>query len=1112
MADLIRLPMVDIWSESGDIQAPDSTKIKAGWGVEVVPRQWWNWMQNRVDNNVAYVLQKGIPEWDAVTDYYANKSYVQTGGIVYKATASGTNRPPASNPTYWTRAFADYSVSMNALRAVTPSTNGVPYFNSTTTATTANSSAFGRGMWSIADAAAGRNYINAQTASSNLTALSGVGPATNALPYFNSTTTMETTLLTQYGRALIGSADAGAARTTLGLKGGAITDVSTTNNPTTAGLLLKVGDYGWGAGSNGLGAMLAPSGDLNLATLSGSYRVQGSDTGAPSGYGQGAMLLSLMWNNATGDQFITQNGKFAVRGGSGLNGSSPTWTDWAEGWTSLNLVKTASQTDTTAGSMLKVCDFGIGCVNNAPLANDANAVQASGKYGTNNASTISNYPVAVNGMLDHSTWVGGGAASQTFITTSEGAGRFFWRSKTSDVWQAWKESAPLASPNFSGTPTAPTQGNGVSNTSLATTAFVNNYTDQYGIGSSTAPSVSGNETTRKSGNYYFAPGTSNYPDFAFVMRHTFSTNKGFEVANIPYSDRLFLRATNSDGTWRAPVEMAKKSDLDGLGGDVSQKADINSPTFTGSPKAPTAGTGTNSTQLATTAFVQNSKRNYANYILGVSSDITMTVANSAIVWQFNAVCTVTLPTASSTPAGTTFNFRVPTGKGGSKIVHSGGIISEVNSNTLTLADGEWIEFVNNNTSWYVSGRGNIETVATKSQLDSLLNNAALTGIPTAPKAAVNSNSVSVATTSFVQQELNYWGLGTSTPRQLSDMNAGTQGGSYSSSSASNAPLSGLGVFDVLGYDNPGCVQRFTSLSTSAPRSFVRGRVGNSWGSWFEMARTVDISNALVNTSLTGTPTAPTQAQSDNTTKLATTAYVRTAVSNALAVVPARATTADRWTTARTITLTGDVTGSVSMDGSGNVSIGTTLQSANLGNYYTKDQSDVRFAISGAAGKNYFLKVDNGTVPTMSAATADYSSNGLRISNDSNNSAIAAMSFVREGQFGTFFGLDTDNNLAMGGWSNGNRRYLIWTEKNFSINAQIASQTTGDVGTYGLFMLGGGGGINPGDLVSGGNMRYSSTGGHTTTSATVYGTWKIMGYVAAANFGGVGATTVCMRVS
>ena len=44
---------------------------------------------------------------------------------------------------------------------------------------------------------------------------------------------------------------------------------------------------------------------------------------------------------------------------------------------------------------------------------------------------------------------------------------------------------------------------------------------------------------------------------------------------------------------------------------VNTKADINSPTLTGAPSAPTAGAGTNTTQLATTRFVTTALSNYS---------------------------------------------------------------------------------------------------------------------------------------------------------------------------------------------------------------------------------------------------------------------------------------------------------------------------------------------------------------------------------------------------------------------------------------------------------------------------------------------------------------------
>lgn len=52
----------------------------------------------------------------------------------------------------------------------------------------------------------------------------------------------------------------------------------------------------------------------------------------------------------------------------------------------------------------------------------------------------------------------------------------------------------------------------------------------------------------------------------------------------------------------------KGTELDGEFNDIASaiasKADLASPTFTGTPAAPTASSGTNTTQIATTAFVK----------------------------------------------------------------------------------------------------------------------------------------------------------------------------------------------------------------------------------------------------------------------------------------------------------------------------------------------------------------------------------------------------------------------------------------------------------------------------------------------------------------------------
>lgn len=74
----------------------------------------------------------------------------------------------------------------------------------------------------------------------------------------------------------------------------------------------------------------------------------------------------------------------------------------------------------------------------------------------------------------------------------------------------------------------------------------------------------------------------------------------------------YVKATNfavKDGLVTTdPAKIIKGTEIDNeynaIASAVSSKADSNSPTFTGVPTAPTAAAGTNTTQIATTAFVQ----------------------------------------------------------------------------------------------------------------------------------------------------------------------------------------------------------------------------------------------------------------------------------------------------------------------------------------------------------------------------------------------------------------------------------------------------------------------------------------------------------------------------
>jgi hypothetical protein len=235
MTDLIKLDMTDIWASSGDITNPGSTKINTGWIVEAVPRQTWNWFENRQDNNIAYILQKGLPEWDALTEYQATRAYVQRSGVIYKALLTGVGQDPLTATTYWVKAFVESMPSSEALKTLTPAANTIPYFTSSSAASTTAFTAFARTLLAGVDGPTMLGILSAQTANANLTALSGTTAATNTLPYYNSATTMTTTALTSYGRSLIGVADAPTARTTLGLGNTATLNIGTTTGTVTAG-------------------------------------------------------------------------------------------------------------------------------------------------------------------------------------------------------------------------------------------------------------------------------------------------------------------------------------------------------------------------------------------------------------------------------------------------------------------------------------------------------------------------------------------------------------------------------------------------------------------------------------------------------------------------------------------------------------------------------------------------------------------------------------------------------------------------------------------------------------------------------------------------------------
>lgn len=151
---------------------------------------------------------------------------------------------------------------------------------------------------------------------------------------------------------------------------------------------------------------------------------------------------------------------------------------------------------------------------------------------------------------------------------------------TSNIQTQLNAKAPLASPALTGIPTAPTATSTTNTTQLATTAFVQSQKASPAFtGVPTAPTATaGTNTTQLATTAFVQTAVSGIVDAAPATLDTLN-----ELAAALGDDPNFATTISTQ---------------------IGTKAPINSPTFTGTPAAPTATAGTNTTQIATTAFVK----------------------------------------------------------------------------------------------------------------------------------------------------------------------------------------------------------------------------------------------------------------------------------------------------------------------------------------------------------------------------------------------------------------------------------------------------------------------------------------------------------------------------
>lgn len=187
---------------------------------------------------------------------------------------------------------------------------------------------------------------------------------------------------------------------------------------------------------------------------------------------------------------------------------------------------------------------------------------------------------------------------------------------------ALNAKAPLASPALTGTPTAPTQTAGDNSTNIATTAYANGAVatetarataaeallapkaSPAFTGVPTAPTAAASTNTTQIATTAYVQGEIASFGAGDMAKSTYDTNGDGKVNSADSADAVpWSGVTSKPSTFAPSAHTHVTSEVTGLDAALAAKAPLASPTFTGTPAAPTATGGTNTTQIATTAFV-----------------------------------------------------------------------------------------------------------------------------------------------------------------------------------------------------------------------------------------------------------------------------------------------------------------------------------------------------------------------------------------------------------------------------------------------------------------------------------------------------------------------------
>ena len=393
------------------------------------------------------------------------------------------------------------------------------------------------------------------------------------------------------------------------------------------------------------------------------------------------------------------------------------------------------------------------------------------------------------------------------------------------------------SPTFTGVPLAPTATVGTNTTQIATTAFVLanavSTASPAFTGIPTAPTATvGTNTTQLATTAFVVSSIAPYLTTA-IAATTYAPLASPVLTGIPVGPTAAV-ATNT-------TQLATTAFV------LANAVSTVSPTFTGVPLAPTAAVATNTTQIATTAFVVTALTPYA---LTSSLSVYLTTAIAGTTYAPLASPALTgVPTAPTAAVATntvqiaTTAFVLANAVSTVSPAFTGiptAPTATAGTNTTQLST----------TAFVVAAVAPYLTTAIAATTYAPLASPSLTGIPVAPTATAGTNTTQLATTAFVVAAVAPY---------LTTAIAGTTYAPIASPSLTGIPLAPTAAVAT----------NTTQIATTA----------------FVIANSV----STVSPAFTGTPTAPTAAAATSTTQIATTAFVTTALASYLTTAIAATT-------------------------------------------------------------------------------------------------------------------------------------------------------------------------------------------------------------------------------